>query len=456
MDIGKKILEYRKKAGLSQEELGYKLFVTRQSISLWENNQVQPSLENLMSLAKIFNVSVNEFLDEDVQIIETKEILFKAKTEYNKDVFKNINNIIKKIKVNTYFIFFAILFFMLSELIVIGFNSSIFLCNMLLLMFLVLDLINTNKNNTKITDYILKSKPNLKIEYLFYDDYFEIISTSDNSNEKLTIKYNEINSKYQDDKYIYLLIMNSFFAIDKSSCIDNIDELHKLLKINKIQKSKKVNVLLWVMFILALVSIQVGLMIVALCTSESPFYLFPYELINHIYKFFLIIPIPIISFVLGFIYRKKGYNCGKNIIPFVVIIALFIIGGHLINFYETRISKNINYLDKITEQTNISFPQVEDIRIIYNYTDDSESIAMVKFTDNKVFENTIIGNSNWKKDTDFFPEYLNESYSTYITTNCEYHTVYNINTNSYNNFEGQIIYMAYDIDLGVLVIYCYI
>ena len=129
MDIGKKILEYRKKGGLSQEELGYKLFVTRQSISLWENNQVQPSLENLMSLAKIFNVSVNEFLDEDVQIIETKEILFKAKTEYNKDVFKNINNIIKKIKVNTYFIFFAILFFMLSELIVIGFNSSIFLLN---------------------------------------------------------------------------------------------------------------------------------------------------------------------------------------------------------------------------------------------------------------------------------------------------------------------------------------
>ena len=52
MDLGNKILEYRKKAGLSQEELCCKLNVTRQSVSLWENNQAQPSLENLIALAK--------------------------------------------------------------------------------------------------------------------------------------------------------------------------------------------------------------------------------------------------------------------------------------------------------------------------------------------------------------------------------------------------------------------
>ena len=58
MDRGSKILGYRKKAGLSQEELGYKLNVTRQSVSLWETNQAQPSLENLIALSKIFNIFI--------------------------------------------------------------------------------------------------------------------------------------------------------------------------------------------------------------------------------------------------------------------------------------------------------------------------------------------------------------------------------------------------------------
>ena len=93
MNLGNKILEYRKKTGLSQEELGYKLNVTRQSVSLWENNQAQPSLENLIALSKIFNVSISELCGENNEIIKEYDdingALFKASVNYNEQIYCN-------------------------------------------------------------------------------------------------------------------------------------------------------------------------------------------------------------------------------------------------------------------------------------------------------------------------------------------------------------------------------
>ena len=56
------IKNYRKENNLSQDELAEKLGVSRQSISLWETGQTQPTLENIMALAKIFNVSSDVLL----------------------------------------------------------------------------------------------------------------------------------------------------------------------------------------------------------------------------------------------------------------------------------------------------------------------------------------------------------------------------------------------------------
>lgn len=60
--LGDNIRKYRKENNISQEKLAEELGVTRQSISLWENNQTQPSLENIVALAKIFKISTDELL----------------------------------------------------------------------------------------------------------------------------------------------------------------------------------------------------------------------------------------------------------------------------------------------------------------------------------------------------------------------------------------------------------
>ena len=64
MKFNEKLIELRKKQGLSQEELGYKLNVTRQTVSKWELGQTTPEMDKLVGMSKIFNISVDELINE--------------------------------------------------------------------------------------------------------------------------------------------------------------------------------------------------------------------------------------------------------------------------------------------------------------------------------------------------------------------------------------------------------
>ncbi len=60
--VGDNIKKFRKANNMSQDELAEKLDVTRQSVSLWETGQTQPSLDNIVALSKLFNISTNDLL----------------------------------------------------------------------------------------------------------------------------------------------------------------------------------------------------------------------------------------------------------------------------------------------------------------------------------------------------------------------------------------------------------
>ena len=73
MKLGEKILKYRKEQHLSQEDLAFKVYVTRQTISNWELNETMPNPEQLKKLSQVFQVSIDELLDNDVHgILESK------------------------------------------------------------------------------------------------------------------------------------------------------------------------------------------------------------------------------------------------------------------------------------------------------------------------------------------------------------------------------------------------
>ena len=65
MSFSEKLIKLRKQHGFSQEELGYKLNVTRQTVSKWELGQTVPEMNKLISLSQIYGISLDELTNED-------------------------------------------------------------------------------------------------------------------------------------------------------------------------------------------------------------------------------------------------------------------------------------------------------------------------------------------------------------------------------------------------------
>ena len=79
MKLGKQIKKYRIENELSQEDLANKIYVTRQSISNWENDKTYPDVNSLVLLSEIFQVSIDELIKGDLnkmkETIKKEEIL---------------------------------------------------------------------------------------------------------------------------------------------------------------------------------------------------------------------------------------------------------------------------------------------------------------------------------------------------------------------------------------------
>lgn len=104
MEIGNNIVNFRKKSGLSQEELAEKVGVARQTISKWELGETSPDLKQAKELSKIFKVSLDELADNDI-----KEILVEKTTNTE----KLAGLILKLIK-------FIIIFIIVVPIILVG------------------------------------------------------------------------------------------------------------------------------------------------------------------------------------------------------------------------------------------------------------------------------------------------------------------------------------------------
>lgn len=62
MTLGKRIAQYRKEKGLTQEALAQEMNVSAQAVSKWENDQTCPDITSLPLLSKILGVTVDELL----------------------------------------------------------------------------------------------------------------------------------------------------------------------------------------------------------------------------------------------------------------------------------------------------------------------------------------------------------------------------------------------------------
>ena len=88
IEIADRLIQLRKKHGLSQEELADKLGLSRQAVSKWERAEASPDTDNLICLAKLYGVSLDELLstDDDVETIVKEQIKPEAKEEKGQSV----------------------------------------------------------------------------------------------------------------------------------------------------------------------------------------------------------------------------------------------------------------------------------------------------------------------------------------------------------------------------------
>lgn len=84
MNLGLQIKRYRSELGMSQDELAEKIFVSRQSVSNWENDKTYPDIKSLLLLSEIFQVSLDQLIKGDLEIMK-KEINTQELASFEKD-----------------------------------------------------------------------------------------------------------------------------------------------------------------------------------------------------------------------------------------------------------------------------------------------------------------------------------------------------------------------------------
>ena len=83
IEVADRLVKLRKKYGYSQEELADKLGLSRQAVSKWERAEASPDTDNLICLAKLYGVSLDELLatDEDIDTIVKEQVKEQDKKE---------------------------------------------------------------------------------------------------------------------------------------------------------------------------------------------------------------------------------------------------------------------------------------------------------------------------------------------------------------------------------------
>lgn len=84
MKLSEKIRTLRKNAGLSQEQLGEKINVSRQAITKWESGDGLPDIYNLVALSNLFSITLDELMAQEKAVAD-KHFLYESHVEYDID-----------------------------------------------------------------------------------------------------------------------------------------------------------------------------------------------------------------------------------------------------------------------------------------------------------------------------------------------------------------------------------
>lgn len=248
MTVGERLQKYRKQHNLSQEDLAKQLFVTRQTISLWETDQTLPTIDNLVRLKDILEVSIDDILtgpedkpEEENHPLESYE--FKYSKPIFKSVFKTVN--IKSFLTHLVLALLLILntvrtYFVVTDDISKGLYWGFTIIAVIFFMRYIISIARVwkiSKNNALKNEY----------QYDVFEDSIKLTVAKDGQAITTKIITPENISRCWSTNSLYIFIyQNSIYAL-KKQCLDSNSHLH--LFFHKGRKSKKKNVVLSILLI---------------------------------------------------------------------------------------------------------------------------------------------------------------------------------------------------------------
>lgn len=184
MSIGKKLLALRQSKGLSQEELGNILHVSRQTISKYESDLSLPDMKIMLEISKYFEVSITELLglDEDVKDDSIKKIYEQTSLVLDNLQKENKRRIIR-------------------DWIIIG------VC-LVILCLSVMILIKENKKTVKTIYYSEPYPSNYDDDKINHGESSYQVALYDFDNMMITTDYRCVLNKYTNDTQIDLVLIS--------------------------------------------------------------------------------------------------------------------------------------------------------------------------------------------------------------------------------------------------------
>lgn len=281
----------------------------------------------------------------------------------------------------------------------------------------------------------------------FYQNHLEKIT----KDTKVKIQYKQITQIVETEENIYILDSKNIININKKECdtklikfIKEMDTIHSKRENKKnkkesyknLSKINHIKILLLLVFILTLFSIYGATITVNIATKNDIGFLS----IKKMWLFWLWLPIPIISTILGFKYKDTEIKCKKNIIAgFVVSFLLFSFG--FFTFLFPTITKDYKEINNYKDILKVELPKngvLTQAHYDTMFDNDKTDFTITRATYNSS-KNTqqlekLINKSNyWEKFSNIKSE-LKVMFPTQLQNinKDNYFLIYNEDTNEYN------------------------
>lgn len=470
MTVGEKIQAYRKRLGMSQEELGQKLLVSRQTVSLWEKDQTVPTIDNLIRLREIFGVSVDEILgfetiEQNNEILPNELYRFTFSKEELSEIYRlQRKSVYKSPLIFTILCILMIVFFIGSSApdAMIGFSFGMFLIGAVSHIKGIRAYSKAWKNST---ERICKSV----YEYKVFENYISVNIYREN--EKIRESkcfFTDIEQIQQFGKWLFLQFGGQSFIIRKSDLKENSAFYSYMYKnpsrITEKTMDNKWKVLSVILFVASLLSIYGALGLVTMVSSKNHLF------VENMWLFFLLTPIPIASIVLGFVLKLKNYKYKKNIIVGIIMVALLCIYGSFSFIFANVYDHSEESIVRAEQTIGINIPEHKQIST-QDWTKGTQSTSRgyIYYTSDIYFENSAVADfeKQLAKDNKWLSSVSNDLIGITSPMNdygfYDYVLVYNVDTAEYNTLpngsgkyrfinilyrleENQMKIVEYDID----------